>query len=161
MRLDRRFASVAGRGGDVLDAVSAGDIDALVDSGYRGIVIAGTGLGHVNRTVYPALERAKKAGVHLYMTLQTLWGFVQMNVYETGREILELGVVPLGNMLPEVGYIKLAWALGLHPDQPEAVKQLMTTPKSNDIAEREPHDGYLVFQGGVPEMTAFAKRNWK
>lgn len=136
-------------------------IDALVDCGYRGIVIAGTGLGHVNRTVYPALERAQKAGVHLYMTLQTLWGFVQMHVYETGREILELGVIPLGNMLPEVGYIKLAWALGLHPDEPDAVRTLMTTPMSGDIAEREPHDGYLVFQGGVPEMASFAMKNWK
>ena len=38
-------------------------IDAVVEKGYRGIVIAGTGLGHVNRTVYPALERAHAAGV--------------------------------------------------------------------------------------------------
>ena len=46
---------------------------------------------------------------------------MQMNVYETGREILELGVVPLANMLPEVAYVTLAWALGLHPDDPDAV----------------------------------------
>jgi glutamyl-tRNA(Gln) amidotransferase subunit D len=101
-------------------------VDALVDRGYRGIVIAGTGLGHVNRLIYPALERAHAAGVQLYMTLQTLWGFVQMHVYETGREILELGVVPLANMLPEVAYIKLGWALGVHPDDP-AVRRLMVT----------------------------------
>ncbi|MEC9072304.1 MAG: Glu-tRNA(Gln) amidotransferase subunit GatD, partial [Myxococcota bacterium] len=82
-------------------------IDALVERGYRGIVIAGTGLGHVNRKLYPALERARDAGVQVYMTLQTLWGFVQMYVYETGREILDLGVIPLANMLPEVAYIKL------------------------------------------------------
>jgi glutamyl-tRNA(Gln) amidotransferase subunit D len=37
-------------------------IDALVDRGYRGIVIAGTGLGHVNRLIYPALERANARG---------------------------------------------------------------------------------------------------
>jgi len=136
-------------------------IDAMVDKGYRGIVIAGTGLGHVNRTVYPAIERARAAGVQLYMTLQTLWGFVQMQVYETGREILELGVVPLANMLPEVAYIKLAWALGLHPDDPAAVEQLMTTPIAGEITEREPHDGYLVLQGGVPETEEFSKKIWK
>jgi glutamyl-tRNA(Gln) amidotransferase subunit D len=136
-------------------------VDALVEKGYRGIVIAGTGLGHVNRTIYPALERAHAAGVHMYMTLQTLWGFVQMNVYETGREILELGVVPLANMLPEVAFIKLGWALGVHPDDPEAVRELMTTPIAGEVTEREPHDGYLIFQGGVPEIKEFLERVWR
>jgi glutamyl-tRNA(Gln) amidotransferase subunit D len=136
-------------------------IDALVEKGYKGIVIAGTGLGHVNRKIYDALDRANRAGVLLFMALQTLWGFVQMYVYETGREILELGVVPLANMLPEVAYIKLAWALGVHPDDPGAVKRLMTTPIAGEITEREPHDGYLVFQGGVPEIQELLSKVWK
>ncbi len=130
-------------------------IDALVQCGYKGIVIAGTGLGHVNKRVYPALERARDAGVQVYMTLQTLWGFVQMYVYETGREILGLGVIPLGNMTPETAYIKLAWALGIFPHDPERVRQTMTTPIADDMTPREPHGGYLVFQGGVPEIQEF------
>ena len=109
-------------------------IDALVEKGYRGIVIAGTGLGHVNKAVYPALARANAAGVHLYMTLQTLWGYVQMNVYETGREIQELGVVPLGNMLPEVAFVKLSWALGVHGGDRAAVRG------ADDDADRRRHD---------------------
>ena len=136
-------------------------IDAMVEKGYKGIIIAGTGLGHVNRLIYPALARANAAGVHLYMTLQTLWGFVQMQVYETGREILELGVVPLANMLPEVAYIKLGWALGVHPDDPEAVRTLMTTSIAGEMTEREPHDGYLILQGGIPEVQAFLEKVWR
>jgi glutamyl-tRNA(Gln) amidotransferase subunit D len=136
-------------------------LDALVDCGYRGIVIAGTGLGHVNRVIYPALERARDAGVHMYMTLQTLWGFVQMQVYETGREILQLGVVPLKNMLPEVAFVKLGWALGVHPDDPDAVRTLMTTTLAGEMTEREPHDGYLILQGGVPEVQGFLRDVWK
>jgi glutamyl-tRNA(Gln) amidotransferase subunit D len=136
-------------------------IDGLIGHGYRGIVIAGTGLGHVNRTIYPALERARDAGVQVYMTLQTLWGFVQMHVYETGREILELGVIPLENMLPEVAYIKLGWALGVHPDDPEAVRRLMKTVIAGETTEREPHDGYLVLQGGVPEVQEFLEKVWR
>ncbi len=135
-------------------------IESLIDAGYRGIVIAGTGLGHVNRLAYPALEKARKAGVQVYMTLQTLWGFVQMHVYETGREILEEGVIPLANMLPETAYVKLGWALACHPDDPAKVRELMTTPIAGDMTEREPHDGYLVFQGGVPEMKAFLGKVW-
>jgi glutamyl-tRNA(Gln) amidotransferase subunit D len=136
-------------------------IDALVEKGYKGIIIAGTGLGHVNRLIYPALERAKEAGVQVYMTLQTLWGFVQMHVYETGREILELGVIPLANMLPEVAYIKLGWALGVHPDDPEAAKRLMTTTIAGEMTEREPHDGYLILQGGIPEVQEFLEKVWR
>jgi glutamyl-tRNA(Gln) amidotransferase subunit D len=136
-------------------------VDALVERGYRGLVIAGTGLGHVNRVIYPALERARDAGVQVYMTLQTLWGFVQMHVYETGREILELGVVPLANMLPEAAYVKLGWALGLHPADADTVRRLMTTPLAGDMTEREPHDGYLVFQGGVPEIQEFLREVWR
>ena len=85
-------------------------IEALIDCGYRGIVIAGTGLGHVNTPTYRALERARDEGVHVYMTVQTLWGFVGMYVYETGRVMMDLGVIPLANMLPEVAFIKLSWA---------------------------------------------------
>jgi glutamyl-tRNA(Gln) amidotransferase subunit D len=136
-------------------------LDGLVDAGYRGIVIAGTGLGHVNRLIYPALARARDAGVQVYMTLQTLWGFVQMHVYETGREILELGVVPLANMLPEVAYIKLGWALGVEPDDAAAARALMTTPLAGDMTEREPHDGYLVLQGGVPEVQEYLNKVWR
>jgi glutamyl-tRNA(Gln) amidotransferase subunit D len=135
-------------------------IEALVDKGYRGIVIAGTGLGHVNRKIYPALEAARDAGVQVYMTLQTLWGFVQMHVYETGREILDLGVVPLANMLPEVALMKLGWALGVHPDDPDAARALMADCIAGETTPGEPHDGYMVMQGGVPEVREFFKTTW-
>jgi glutamyl-tRNA(Gln) amidotransferase subunit D len=131
-------------------------IDALVDNGYHGIVIAGTGLGHVNRPLYPALRRAHEKGVAVCMTVQTIWGFAQMYVYETGREIMELGVFPAANMLPEVAYVKLGWVLGHTRDLAE-VERMMVTPVNGEITEREPHNGYLVFQGGVPEVEEFIR----
>src|SRR3989339_1865304 len=70
-------------------------IDSLTDHGYKGIIIAGTGLGHVNKPLYPAIERAVAKGVHIYMTVQTLWGYVHMFVYDTGRDLMAKGVVPL------------------------------------------------------------------
>ena len=131
-------------------------IDSLVENGYRGIVIAGTGLGHVNKPLYPAIERASKAGVAIYMTVQTLWGFVHMFVYETGRDMQKIGVIPTENMLPEVAYIKLAWALAQSDDLNE-VKDIMLTPINGEITEREPFNGYLIFQGGIPEVEDFMK----
>lgn len=132
-------------------------IDALIDNGYRGIVIAGTGLGHVNKPLYPALKRAQEKGVAVYMTVQTLWGYVQMYVYDTGRDMMDLGVVPTANMLPEVAYMKLCWALGRTTD-PAEVRRIMLTPVAGEITEREPSNGYLVFQGGIPEVEEFISR---
>jgi glutamyl-tRNA(Gln) amidotransferase subunit D len=135
-------------------------IDSLVDNGYRGIVIAGTGLGHVNKPLYPAIKRAVDSGVNVFMTVQTLWGYVQMYVYDTGRDLMALGVVPLENMLPEVAFVKLGWVLG-HTNNREKVIEMMLTPINSDITEREPYNGYLIFQGGVPEVQKFLKEFWR
>jgi len=132
-------------------------LDAMVDAGYKGIVFVGTGLGHVNKELYPAIERAHKKGVHMYMTLQTLWGYVHMFVYDTGRDMMARGIIPAGNMLPETAFIKLGWALG-QTDDAEEVKKLMLTPINDEITSREPYNGYLVYQGGVPEVEEFVKK---
>jgi len=132
-------------------------IESLIDNGYKGIIIAGTGLGHVNKPLYPALKRAYDEGIHVYMTVQTLWGYVQMYVYDTGRDMMDLGVIPASNMLPEVAYVKLGWALGQSHDR-EEVKRIMLTPIAGEITEREPHNGYLIYQGGIPEVEEFISR---
>ena len=132
-------------------------IDSLVERGYKGIIIAGTGLGHVNKPLYPAIERAHKAGIAVYMTVQTLWGYVHMFVYDTGRDLMAKGVIPAENMLPEVAYIKLGWALGQTSDLKE-VQKLMLTPMCDDITKREPYNGYLIYQGGLPEVEEFIKK---
>ena len=132
-------------------------IDSLIDNGYRGIIIAGTGLGHVNKPLYPSLKKARDKGIHVYMTVQTLWGYVQMYVYDTGRDMMDLGVIPAANLLPEVGYMKLCWALGQSNDR-EEVKRIMLTPIAGEITEREPHNGYLIYQGGIPEVEDFISK---
>lgn len=132
-------------------------IDSIVDNGYRGIVIAGTGLGHVNKAVYPAIRRAAKKGVVIYMTVQTLWGYVHMFVYDTGRDCMAAGIIPAENMLPEVAYVKLGWVLA-QTDDPEKIKELMLKPIAGEITEREPFNGYLIFQGGIPEVEEFIKK---
>ena len=132
-------------------------IDSLIDNDYKGIIIAGTGLGHVNKPLYPALNRAHEKNIAVFMTVQTLWGYVQMYVYDTGRDMMELGVIPSANMLPEVAYVKLGWALGQTQDLAK-VREIMLTPIAGEITEREPSNGYLIFQGGIPEVEEFISR---
>ncbi len=132
-------------------------IDALVDNGYKGIIIAGTGLGHINKPLYPAIKRAQEKGVHMFMAVQTLYGFCHMFVYDTGRDLMSMGIIPAANMLPETAYIKLGWVLGQTNDH-EEVKKLMLTPINDETTEREPYNGYLVYQGGVAEVEEFIRR---
>jgi glutamyl-tRNA(Gln) amidotransferase subunit D len=136
-------------------------IEAFVEKGYRGFVIAGTGLGHVNKPLYPALDWAiNEKGMHVVMTVQTLWGFSQMFVYDTGRDLLKLGVVPVDNMTPETAIMKLGWVLG-HTDDHDEVLRMMRQPYSHEITEREPHNGFIILQGGIPEVEDYVSQHWK
>ncbi len=132
-------------------------IDSLIDNGYKGIIIAGTGLGHINKPLYPAIERAAAKGIHVFMTVQTLWGYAHMFVYDTGRDLMAKGIVPLENMLPETAYIKLGWVLGQTTERQKVI-DMMLTPVNDEITSREPYNGYLIYQGGVKEVDDFVKK---
>ena len=59
------------------------------------------------------------------MTVQTLWGFTGLQVYERGRELLNIGIIPGHNLLPESAYVKLSWVLGHTRDLSE-INKLMS-----------------------------------
>jgi glutamyl-tRNA(Gln) amidotransferase subunit D len=86
-----------------------GIIDSAVSEGARGIVLEGTGLGHVSRHLFDSVKKALKQEVPVFMTSQTIWGRVDMNVYNTGRDLLNLGVTPLEDMIAETAIVKLMW----------------------------------------------------
>jgi len=109
-------------------------IDYLVDKGYEGIVIEGTGLGHIRSECIGSIKRACEEGLVIVMTSQTLFGRVNMKVYTNGRKLLLAGVLPGSDMLPEVAYVKLSWLLANIPDRDE-VKKLMLQNMVNEINE--------------------------
>ncbi|MHA1197598.1 MAG: Glu-tRNA(Gln) amidotransferase subunit GatD, partial [Promethearchaeota archaeon] len=111
-------------------------IDFYIDKNYKGLVIAGTGLGHVSTQVYDSIKRGIQEEMIILMTTQTLHGFVGMNVYSTGRELQNIGVIPGRNLLPEVAYVKLGWVLGQTTD-PEKIKKLLLTNIAGEFVERE------------------------
>jgi glutamyl-tRNA(Gln) amidotransferase subunit D len=101
-------------------------IDFYVDRGFKGILLEGSGLGHVSKYCFDAVKRATAKGVVVALASQCIWGRVDMNVYDTGRDLLSFGVVPLEDMFPETGLVKLMWALGQTTDPTEAIKLLKT-----------------------------------
>ncbi len=111
-------------------------IDFYIDKGYKGIIVAGTGLGHIGTNMHESIKRAIQEGIIILMTTQTLHGFVGMDVYSTGRELQNLGVIPGKNILPEVGYVKLGWVLGQTQD-PNEIKNLLLTNIAGEFIDRE------------------------
>ena len=88
-------------------------LDHMIDSGRcRAIIFEGTGLGHVGRPLYATVRKAAGRGIFMGMTSQCIGGRVRMTVYESGRDLLDMGIVPLGDMLAETALAKAVWALG-------------------------------------------------
>ncbi len=90
------------------------DPEILYDIGIRlkGMILAGTGLGHISSKSLDVIKELVKNDIFIGVTSQCLYGTVNLNVYSTGREMLKSGIVPLGDMLPEVAYVKLMWVIG-------------------------------------------------
>ena len=115
--------------------LSVGIIDWAMATGYKGIVLEGSGLGHVGESLFPALERAVDEGIVVVMCSQCIWGTVHMDVYSTGRDLQRIGVIPMGDMLSETALAKMMWAFGQEKD-PEKVKGIMVTNIADEFSER-------------------------
>jgi glutamyl-tRNA(Gln) amidotransferase subunit D len=106
-----------------------------VEKGYRGLVLEGTGLGHVGKYYFKPIQDAIKHNVLVAMTSQCIWGRINMNVYDSGRDLLALGVIPLEDMLPETAVVKLMWIFGQTQNLEEA-KTLLKTNIAGEFSQR-------------------------
>jgi glutamyl-tRNA(Gln) amidotransferase subunit D len=97
--------------------------------GYHGLVIAGTGLGHTSTSLLPGLKQLVDGGTLVVMTSQCMNGRVCDRVYDTGRDLLNAGVLEGGDMLPEVALVKLMWVLGNVKDATASAALMQTDLK--------------------------------
>ena len=121
-------------------------IDWYVDKGVRGILLEGSGLGHVSKYCFDSIKRAVAKGVVVALASQCIWGRVNMNVYDTGRDLLSYGVIPLDDMFPETALVKLMWVLGQTDNTQEAVKLLKTNIAGEFSPRTLPQED--IFEGG-------------
>ena len=109
-------------------------LEVLLEVGMKGVVIEGTGFGHVGEYLLPAVKKLIDAGVVVAMASQTIYGRTNLYVYRRGRELLSMGVVPLEDMLPETAYVKMSWALANF--KREEVPAVLRTPFAYEISKR-------------------------
>jgi glutamyl-tRNA(Gln) amidotransferase subunit D len=109
-------------------------IDYCVEKGARAIIFEGTGLGHINKECFHQIKTALKEGIFVFMTSQCIWGKTSLTVYDTGRDLLEIGVIPLSNTTSETALVKAMWCLGNFEDKD--VMKIMTTNIANEFTNR-------------------------
>jgi glutamyl-tRNA(Gln) amidotransferase subunit D len=99
-------------------------LDHYIDSGYRGLVLEGTGLGHVSTKWIPKIRKATDAKMPVIITSQCLNGRICDRVYDTGRDMLKASAIEGEDTLPETALVKLMWVLGQTDEFDEAIEML-------------------------------------
>jgi glutamyl-tRNA(Gln) amidotransferase subunit D len=107
-------------------------VERLSDA--AGLVVEGTGLGHVHTDLISTFESMVDSGTPVVMTSQCIEGRVCDRVYDTGRDLLDAGVVEAEDTLPGTAKVKLMWALANVDD--ESVAATMRRSVAGEIQDR-------------------------
>ncbi len=104
----------------------------LQTSGSKGVVLIGTGLGHIPTDLISSVEKITDDGTPVVITSQCLYGTVNCNVYSSGRKLKEAGVISGRDMLPETALVKLMWTLSREED----TRAIMEKNIAGEFSER-------------------------
>ena len=134
-------------------------LETFLNLDYKVIIIEGTGLGHINKKCFSIISKLIESGIFVFMTSQCIFGRVQMTVYDTGRDLLGLGVISLSNMSSETAVTKAMWALSNNSGNDDFIKIMKSDyaeefsdilPLISSIQERGEREG--VVAGGVEQV---------
>ena len=125
--------------------ISGSIIDYYVSKEYKGIIIEGTGLGHVPDRIQQNIRNAIDEGLIVAMSSQCISGRIDMNVYRSGVELLGIGVISCEDMFAETALVKLMWLLA-NTNKPEKVRSLLGSSLVGEIDSRSENAEFVPKQ---------------
>jgi glutamyl-tRNA(Gln) amidotransferase subunit D len=112
-------------------------LECFLNLDYKVLILEGTGLGHNSKNCFPYIEKLIDSGIIIFMTSQCIYGRVQMTVYDTGRDLLDLGIIPLSDMSSETAIVKAMWALSNSINTTDLI-EIMKINLSHEISHISP-----------------------
>ncbi|MDD4652306.1 MAG: Glu-tRNA(Gln) amidotransferase subunit GatD, partial [Methanothrix sp.] len=112
-------------------------LNYYIDKGYRGIVLEGTGLGHVASDWIDGIRRATDENISVVVTSQCLRGRICDRVYDTGRYMLDAGAIEGEDILPETALVKLMWAVA-NAENAGEIRAIMNRPLAGEMSHSTP-----------------------
>jgi len=121
------------------------EMQFLIDQDYDGVVIEGTGLGHMpissfdektehHSEIQTKLEELTEDTL-VVMSSNCIHGRVNMDVYDNQVKVKKRGVYESEDMHPELAYVKLMWSLGQTDSRDDAL-ELFQKDINGEISER-------------------------
>jgi L-asparaginase type I len=107
--------------------MAAGALDRFLQ-GTSGVVLEGTGVGHIRAELQGVIVRFSGPAV---LSTQTVYGGERLGSYEVDRNILAIAnIIPVGDMSSDTALVKLMWALKQGGD----VRSIMRTNIAGEIS---------------------------
>ncbi len=120
-------------------------IDHFISKKYKGLVLEGTGFGHVPTkglgSILKPIKKAIDAGIKVVVTSQCIYGRTNAYVYSNLRKVSSLGAIYGEDMLPEVAYVKLMWVLANYPKD---VAAKMKTNIAGELTQKTAFNTFLI-----------------
>jgi len=126
-KIDKKVALVY-----VYPGINEKILDYYVKQKYHGVVLMGTGLGHVPKKIVQKIKFMTRKNIVVCITSQCLYGRTHGFVYSNLRRLERAGAIFCEDMLPEVAYVKLMHVLG-KTKKLEKVKELMQENLKGEI----------------------------
>lgn len=123
-------------------------LESLVKQRYSGIVIEGTGIGHVQTEAsgndwIPTIKKLVKKGIPVVMSSQTIFGRTHAFVYRNLRLLNDAGVIWSQDMHSDTALVKLSFVLGKTSNMAK-IRELMQKNLAGEIDERTIFEGELI-----------------
>ena len=113
-------------------------LESLADQGYKGIYLEAYGIGgmpFLKHDFIGTVEKLIGKGITVVVGTQCPYEGSKMDVYETGKRALEIGVLQAHDMTSEAALTKLMWILGM-TDNPTEIKDYYSINIAGEVTEQ-------------------------